>query len=361
MTRAVFGYVPSDPGGQAIKGRVFFEDAVSVDQRPWDGDLPKVLLMGPKPTSYQAYLRDASARDATHDRELVNWSSRSCALRGYKRYWHRPNDVVEGELRKTAAAARDLQDHLRTTIRPVRAGARFRGRIRFENLTEAEFGALYACIRLPAGLAHKIGMGKNLGLGSVNVRVLKTTLFDQSKRYRSLSANDGITTAPDTQLQRCYWEFVAYVAPGKPTLWRGRLLQLAALLSWENQPDKNDTRQVPISNERENQWKKRYELLPPKAYLPDGVEPHVEDVFPRAVAATTPSPNAAPASEIPAYKKGSKVTGTVRSIESGLATVEVGNQILTKVEVFVAQPGQCLRFVIADLNEDGSIKKMKRG
>lgn len=48
-----------------------------------------------------------------------------------------------------------------------------RGRIRFLNLHEEELAALLYALELEDGLAHKLGYGKPLGLGSVRIRVTR--------------------------------------------------------------------------------------------------------------------------------------------------------------------------------------------
>lgn len=81
-------------------------------------------------------------------------------------------------------------------IRVIPRKSIFKGRIRFENLSDAELGLLLLSLDLPEGHAHKIGMGKPIGLGSAR---FKTTLFltDRNTRYASVftqtSWNLGIT------------------------------------------------------------------------------------------------------------------------------------------------------------------------
>jgi hypothetical protein len=85
------------------------------------------------------------------------------------------------------ALLRDLQsekpnDSQHTRIRPVRAGRTFTGRVRFENLTGIELGALLSAFKLPEDCAHKLGMGKPIGLGSVRIEPA-LHLIDRAKRY----------------------------------------------------------------------------------------------------------------------------------------------------------------------------------
>lgn len=47
---------------------------------------------------------------------------------------------------------------------------KFKCRIRFENLSKIELGALLFVLDLPSDCAHKLGMGKPLGLGTIKIR-----------------------------------------------------------------------------------------------------------------------------------------------------------------------------------------------
>lgn len=67
---------------------------------------------------------------------------------------------------------------------------RFESKIRFENLTEVELGALLFVLDLPEGCAHKLGMGKPLGLGSVKI-TLKLKIINRTVRYESILDNNG--------------------------------------------------------------------------------------------------------------------------------------------------------------------------
>lgn len=57
-----------------------------------------------------------------------------------------------------------------TIIKPIKRNIKFKSRIRFENLTKEELGALLFVLDLPENHYHKIGMGKPLGLGSIEIK-----------------------------------------------------------------------------------------------------------------------------------------------------------------------------------------------
>jgi hypothetical protein len=174
------------------------------------------VLASPKPTTFAHYLTQ-DGRKGKGERTTYLAGDQT-TTRGHKLYWHRWNQ--QGLALIEAENQRQLLDRLRrqdpsekqhTILRPVRAGVTFTGRVRFDNLTDAELGALLASVRLPAGCAHKLGMGKPLGLGSVRV-MSSLHLVDRDRRSRSW-ADDG-ALGPDSTAateQRCTEAFQAAV------------------------------------------------------------------------------------------------------------------------------------------------------
>ena len=72
-----------------------------------------------------------------------------------------------------------------TPIEVLNPATIFTSRIRFENLTDEELGLLLLALDLPEIQAHKLGMGKSIGLGSV--RITPTLhLDDKASRYGNL-------------------------------------------------------------------------------------------------------------------------------------------------------------------------------
>jgi CRISPR-associated protein (TIGR03986 family) len=265
MTEMVFGHVATDNAdGEAIRSRVFFEDALCRTPDPFlspDGAEASVripsVLGGPKPTAFQTYLQQPGGGRLRH------WGSSDAKIRGFKRYWHRSDATVQSE---ELAADVDM-DHKsdlgtqKTRICPVRSGVAFTGRIRFENLNDEELGALYASVQLPDTLAHKFGMGKNLGLGSVEVKVTHLALLDPRTRWASIASDAGLRSPEETGvlLRNAYAAFLKRVYPGQESLWAdSRMRALAALLSNYPRLQASATRQVGIQEGgRDNQWRRR--------------------------------------------------------------------------------------------------------
>lgn len=154
-----------------LAGRVFFEDAWLIGN-PTDCQMDEKflqILSSPKPTTFQHYLEQPDNK-----RDLKSWEDRpddnnKGLLRGYKLYWHRKTPSEFGKPNSWNADTNPDKPHLHRKVKPIKTGTCFTGRIRFENLTGIELGALLFVLDLPGSLRHKIGMGKPLGLGSIKI------------------------------------------------------------------------------------------------------------------------------------------------------------------------------------------------
>jgi CRISPR-associated protein (TIGR03986 family) len=248
LAEALFGKVVSEG---ALKGRVFFEDAVATKGGPdWFEDecVPRILS-SPKPTTFQHYLTQDGTRGK---QELTTYIEGDyTAIRGHKLYWHRWGEGGLSEVKEPQnqeALLRDLKgpapkDKQHTVIRPVRTGVTFSGRIRFENLTALELGALLSALQLPEGCCHKLGMGKPLGLGSVRIES-RLVLVDRSTRYRSWS-DSGAESGDGARFCETFEKAIIAHArnageaflPGARGLRQiARLDALFRLLEWDRRP-----------------------------------------------------------------------------------------------------------------------------
>jgi len=159
--------------------RVFFEDLVLQDfaEDKLEEPTPIKILSSPKPTSHQLYI------DQPDHSNLKHWSSSgSIKINGYKQYWHK-NSGIDG-WKETG----EITPSHTGNIKALKPGGIFKGRIRFENLTHEELGALLFSLELPQNCCHKMGMGKPYGLGSVQ---MGASLVLSSRDLRYLSLLDG--------------------------------------------------------------------------------------------------------------------------------------------------------------------------
>ncbi len=273
MAQSVFGTVSDRKGGFSIRGRVFFEDArwqrpEGQAALPWlDGanGIRNALLSSPKPTAIQTYLKqgpDPDPAKPTPD-ALRHWDSSDACLRGFKRYWHR-----SAEAANAAIGTGIVNNSQSTNLRPVKPTTKFRGRIRFENLTTLELGALLYSTLLWQGAAHKFGMGKSLGLGSLKAKLVGISLLDIAQRYSSF-ATQGYRSRTDVEpiyrLAKVYAERISgqRSEASSPEGIRFAAAKILFRLPPEAEPARtqwdNRTRQLGINDGP--QWKQRYRLV----------------------------------------------------------------------------------------------------
>lgn len=274
LVEAIFGWVkePKQPGKEQRAGRVFFSDArlVQAEDGLWLQEEPIALhtLSTPKPTTFQHYLTQDRGRrhDPDQPASLAHYgtSPQETEIRGYKRYWHK------GDSPDLAATDKEQQhpDQL-TRVRPLKPGVQFRFTIRFENLSQVELGVLLWVLALPGEpdkrYCHKLGMGKPLGMGAIEVT--PTLYIDQrQERYTQLLAgNTWHQPSTATEFQPYLESFETYqrqnLALRGPLIEQVRIKTLLALLEWrEGGPEWQDrTRYLEIERglNKENEYKER--------------------------------------------------------------------------------------------------------
>ena len=232
------GNVPlqGDPR-RGYAGRVSVTDAVLIGDPPPDrlwllGDphreLVPAILASPQVTPFQHVLVQSSEKK----RDLRHWSSLTpdeTVLRGSKRYWLQGDRTAEQLGPAPGSPGVDAQGRVEagstqhTRLSPVRSGNAFRFRVYFENLSDAEMGALCWALH-PAGeegrdYCHSLGMGKPLGMGAVALDAV-LHLTDRRTRYRTLFTGGRWTagrTGPGTPLSDKA-TLDAYIRPFEETI-----------------------------------------------------------------------------------------------------------------------------------------------
>ncbi len=294
FTERLFGIIRRNSTDEEdqVRGRVRFSDAPCATPNPYlepashghsaEGYRVPMILGGPKPTAFQNYLEQPECREDL----LTHYSTqRTGRLRGHKFYWHKNQHGLNGReaLPQDAIFKATLEaGSQETVIRPVSPGTRFEGKITFDNLDLAELGALLCAIDLPDGLAHKIGMGKPIGLGSVRLKVESIRLIDREKRYRSwteATACNSESVTKDSESREAFRKLVVEhynqkEDPESPLpfdidLWEmPRVYELACMLSWKQAPEQMKTRYVGLSGDDGLAW--RYRKVLPVPQIPAG-------------------------------------------------------------------------------------------
>ncbi len=162
---AIFGFANDR---KAYKSRVYFEDAATDCIET--GSLQKRMLMGPKPSSYMDYLKYDPEKNVS-----CTYMDDEFSIRGIKQYWL-TNSTVEDK-------SKNKESDIASALKPIEAGASFKGKIKFKNLHEDELGLLLWCIRLEDNCCHNIGMGKPFGFGKIKVKDIRLRLYDYKKMY----------------------------------------------------------------------------------------------------------------------------------------------------------------------------------
>ncbi len=197
LAEQLFGYVeqgliPTEPKrparALASRVRVSFARLEGKPEEPWyDPKRTLQILSSPKPPSPALYFRERKGETAPKlKREL---QAKRHAIQGRKMYLHHRNPqpwVPEG-------ASDDKLNKQRSRVQPLREDLSFVGHLDFDNLTEQELGLLLYALRPTAAFRHKLGLGKPLGLGTVEIAPLGLFLVDRAIRY---GREGDLLTAP---------------------------------------------------------------------------------------------------------------------------------------------------------------------
>jgi CRISPR-associated protein (TIGR03986 family) len=200
LAQAIFGRTRRSSGTNKRSGaatRVFFEDATAVNAKL--SQEIDVVLGSPKLTTYENYLRqeDNSIENSIHwdgqckleEEKPVVRNPDKAVVRGWKGYMHRGDDAP---FQKVGDDPRQKdQSKVSTKFVPCAKDTALTSRIRFTSLDPVELGALLTALDLPDNHAHKIGMAKSLGFGSIRVAT-RLTLIDRDNRYSGF-----FTACPD--------------------------------------------------------------------------------------------------------------------------------------------------------------------
>ncbi len=352
LAEAMFGHAKGIGEGKqrAYASRVFVSDAVleTGQANVWFENqevLTPKILSSPKPTTFQHYLvqGDEAAREKKSLKHYASETPKETVIRGHKLYWHKPEDMSRADI-EIEEKNRETTKTQQTGIKPVRAGVTFKFRVHFENLSDAELGALLWVLGLPDDYCQSLGMGKPLGMGAVKITPM-LFVSNRNLRYTGLFENDkwadGVHQETDRErFTRAFETFMldkmdaADKASATTFSEVERIQMLLKMLKFPG-PDRGWTRYMTI--EPENEFKERPVLPDPlhivptsgggaKAMPKPSVSPQGRTAKPpasqqgRAPKASAPpaeKKQAAPAqftAPTSPYKVGDTFNGTVRQI-----------------------------------------------
>ncbi len=187
LAEQLFGYVEQGPipkgedrPARALASRVRFSFG-RLEGEPskscYDPQRTLQILATPKPPSPSFYFRER--RGSTPPRRKGDLRADQHTIQGRKMYLHHRDPqpwVPEGK-------GDDKLNRQRSRVKPLRPDLSFVAHLDFDNLTERELGLLLYALRPTAAFRHKLGMGKPLGLGTVEIAPLGLFLVDRATRY----------------------------------------------------------------------------------------------------------------------------------------------------------------------------------
>lgn len=345
---ALFGTVK----GEGTTGRVRFTDAAAAKAESL-GSRTLPILSSPKPSAYEFYL------ERPQEKKAIFWNYDFCAVndpfkpfrvytpkvRGRKLYWHG---------RPQTETARTNQN---ATLEAMQGT--FRGSVYFDRITKEQLEELAFALTLgdnsPASTRlYKLGHGKPVGYGSVKLTLtggeLRTVaLQDGALRYETrplplrelLAAHGRIDPADETV--RSLLRILDKTSTADKTVAYPKAKNRAGdakIFNWFAQNRQNQKRNglttlphpldadITIQSDTEG----ASQPYPPRPYAPRPYPPRPATPRPAAptrTVASAPHPAAAPTAEL---EVGGVYTGTVKTLFSYAALVELENHRIGKVK-----------------------------
>jgi len=169
--------------GLAFAGRVQVSFGLlnpSQSKSPYQPEVILKSLLSPKPPCPIMYFKGQTNQDYITKSSLTPTKH---LPQGRKMYLHNfPQDSREQPW-KTVAPNENKQ--LKTKIQPIQPKTVFYFHLDFYNLNRWELGLLFYALRPTETFRHKLGMGKPIGLGTVQIDPLGLFLIDREQRYRT--------------------------------------------------------------------------------------------------------------------------------------------------------------------------------
>lgn len=184
LAEQLFGFVEDEKADDkksalALAGRVYFSHAQTSAGK--ECFLPAVtlrILDSPKPPSPALYFKYREGRNEYITKRELNLDDH--VPQGRKLYLHhRPQDIQQ-ESWRTHNNERNKQKVKVTLIKPQTV---FYFHVDFDNLSPREIGLLLYALKPTAEFRHKLGMGKPLGLGAVNIEPVGLFRINRQTRY----------------------------------------------------------------------------------------------------------------------------------------------------------------------------------
>ena len=231
-----FGWVHDAPEKDveitAFASRIRFSQAEFDKDDLQQGERTLAILSSPKPTTTLFYLKKSQS---TLPDGGTDYDSSNAHLRGRKLYRHHYKLYWEEATR----SSEDGSDQNRTIREFMPKGKSAEFTVEFHNLADEELGALLWSLELDEGMFHRVGYGKPLGFGSVNIEIIKLQLLHPTSRYSSNLQDgwDDVTAQCSKLVQAFKDEFSRLYGNGNAFDAMDNVCDLHALLSAPTNPD----------------------------------------------------------------------------------------------------------------------------
>ncbi len=259
----LFGWTPENEKGKdnkyfPVAGRVRVGVAWSDKKLDETILIPLQTLGSPKPEYYPFYLRpengNPSSEPGYYTTQTGSWWHQAGLLRGRKFYLHHPNALynpkvsnrntkapdssdkacqnvrITPAMDKTAQQKKqegkklvpeDLRSHQNATAAVLPPGKKFKGYIEFDSLDDYELGLLLWAISLSdlplegcPERAHKLGMGRPIGMGSVQAKIESIVTYDPMGGWADASASGEMKIDTD-EANRLVKSFKTWMISGE--------------------------------------------------------------------------------------------------------------------------------------------------
>ncbi|MCR4942210.1 MAG: TIGR03986 family CRISPR-associated RAMP protein [Campylobacter sp.] len=166
LASLIFGYTSKE---KSLKGRVFISHAKCTTQNPSKDKPATLVLSSPKASYYPIYIKQNEKLQ-----KYKTYDDLDATISGYKRY------PVHEKI-STSQTGNNNED-IKTTLIPLKAGAKFRFKIAVHNLNPIELGALFSAITFhnTPECFHSIGMAKPFGYGKIKLEIKSLNGFEKS-------------------------------------------------------------------------------------------------------------------------------------------------------------------------------------
>lgn len=182
---ALFGAVEktneSKPS-RSFASRLSFTDATFISEHGLTAPLRRndatlKILASPKAPSPSMYFK--SADGGYISKQEMSAQKVKAIPNGWKRYLPASKSWSDSDWQDNESK----NDKLKVRAAPIDSNQTFKFKIKFDNLTQDELSLLTKSIEPSPSFHHRLGLGKSLGLGMVQLKISHLNLIDRQKRY----------------------------------------------------------------------------------------------------------------------------------------------------------------------------------